>query len=51
MPKQGWLYRQFDLVEKDSETWPNWMREDKIKHLNGKNNSRKKESEQKAQKK
>jgi len=27
MPKDGWLYRQFEWIEKDSEKWPAWMKE------------------------
>jgi hypothetical protein len=27
MPKQGWLAKQVDSVEKEIEAWPEWMRD------------------------
>jgi hypothetical protein len=31
MPKQGWLARQVDSVEKEIEAWPDWMRDLRVR--------------------
>ncbi len=31
MLKQGWLIKQIDLVKREVEAWPEWMRDPKVR--------------------